>query len=167
MFLRSLRRPLCILAAAMVALPMLVAPLSPASADGSKEDKIAEREEVDQQLEDLRIELSDVNEDLSETYLALAETELLIPQAQADLEQAQSELEDAREEDRIIGERLTAAEAEEERLSGDVQEGQDEVDTSNEELASVALNAYKGGGCRTRPRSTSAMPHRRTRSTIR
>lgn len=146
MFLRSLRRPLCILAAAMVALPMLVAPLSPASADGSKEDKIAEREEVDQQLEDLRIELSDVNEDLSETYLALAETELLIPQAQADLEQAQSELEDAREEDRIIGERLTAAEAEEERLSGDVQEGQDEVDTSNEELASVALNAYKGGG---------------------
>ena len=146
MVLSSLRRPLCMLAAALVALPMLVAPMSPASADGSKEDKIAEREEVDQQLEDLRIELSDVNEDLSGTYLALAETELLIPQAQADLEEAQRELEDAREEDRIIGERLTAAQAEEERLSGEVEEGQVEVDTSNEELASVALNAYKGGG---------------------
>src|SRR5699024_3315355 len=71
MSLRSLRRPLCMLAAAMVAMPMLMtAPLSPASADGSKEDKIAEREEVDRQLEDLRIELSDVNEELSETYLA-------------------------------------------------------------------------------------------------
>ena len=147
MSLRSLRRPLCMLAAAMVAMPMLMtAPLSPASADGSKEDKIAEREEVDRQLEDLRIELSDVNEELSETYLALAETELLIPQAQADLEEAQRELEKAREEDRIIGERLTAAEAEEERLSGEVEEGQEEVDTSNEELASTALDAYKGGG---------------------
>lgn len=147
MSLRSLRRPLCMLAAAMVAMPMLMtAPLSPASADGSKEDKIAEREEVDRQLEDLRIELSDVNEELSETYLALAETELLIPQAQADLEEAQRELEKAREEDRIIGERLTAAEAEEERLLGEVEEGQEEVDTSNEELASTALDAYKGGG---------------------
>ncbi|WP_394216858.1 peptidoglycan DD-metalloendopeptidase family protein [Brachybacterium vulturis] len=146
MVLNSLRRPLCILAAALVALPMLVAPMSPASADGSKEDKIAEREEVDRQLEDLRIELSDVSEDLSETYLALAETELLIPQAQEDLEEAQRELEAAREEDRIIGERLAAAQAEEERLSGEVEEGQEEVDTSSEELASVALNAYKGGG---------------------
>ncbi|MDN5898925.1 MAG: peptidoglycan DD-metalloendopeptidase family protein [Brachybacterium sp.] len=146
MFLRSLRRPLCMLAAALVALPMLVAPMSPASADGSKDDKIAEREEVDQQLEDLRIELSDVNEDLSDTYLALAETELLIPQAQEDLEEAQTELEEAREEDRIIGERLTTAQDEEERLSGEVEEGQEEVDSSNEELASVALNAYKGGG---------------------
>ena len=147
MSLRSLRRPLCMIAAAMVAMPMLVtAPLSPASADGTKEDKIAERAEVDRQLEDLRIELSDVNEELSETYLALAETELLIPQAQADLEEAQRELEKAREEDRIIGERLTAAEAEEERLSGEVEEGREEVDTSNEELASTALDAYKGGG---------------------
>ncbi|ATG51612.1 metalloendopeptidase [Brachybacterium vulturis] len=146
MVLNSLRRLLCILAAALVALPLLVAPMSPASADGSKEDKIAEREEVDRELEDLRIELSDVNEDLAETYLALAETELLIPQAQADLEEAQRELEAAREEDRLIGERLAAAQAEEERLSGEVEEGREEVDTSNEELASVALNAYKGGG---------------------
>src|SRR5699024_3592660 len=89
---------------------------------------------------------SDVNEELSDTYIALAETELLIPEAQADLEEAQRELEKAREEDRIIGERLSAAQAEEERLSGEVEEGQEEVDTSNEELASTALDAYKGGG---------------------
>lgn len=146
MVLNSLRRPLCMLAAALVAMPMLVAPMPMASADGSKEDKIAERAEVDRQLEDLRIELSDVNEDLSDTYLALAETELLIPQAQQDLEEAQAELEDAREEDRLTGERLTAAQEEEKRLSGEVEEGQAEVDSSNEELATVALNAYKGGG---------------------
>lgn len=141
-----LRRPLSMIAAALVALPMLATPISPAMAEGSKEDKIAEREEVDQQLEDLRIELDDVSGELADTYIALAETELLIPQAQQDLEEAQAELEEAREEDRLIGERLSTAQEEEERLSGAVEEGQEEVDRSGGELATVALTAYKGGG---------------------
>ena len=141
-----LRRPLSMIAAVLVALPMLATPISPAMAEGSKEDKIAEREEVDQQLEDLRIELDDVSGELADTYIALAETELLIPQAQQDLEEAQAELEEAREEDRLIGERLSTAQEEEERLSGAVEEGQEEVDRSGGELATVALTAYKGGG---------------------
>jgi murein DD-endopeptidase MepM/ murein hydrolase activator NlpD len=143
----SLRRSLCLLSAAAVAAAgMLIGPVAPASAEGSKDDKIAEREEVDRKLEDLRIELNDVNEDLADTYIDLAETELLIPQAQQDLEDAQADLEEAQEEDRKIGERLTEAEAEEERLSGEVDEGQEEVDRSDDELATVALSAYKGGG---------------------
>ena len=141
-----LRRPLSMIAAALMVLPMLMMPVSPAAAEGTKDDKIAERSEIDQQLEDLRIELNDVNTELAETYLALAETELLIPQAQEDLEVAQAELVEAREEDRIIGERLTTAQGEEERLSGEVEEGQEEVDRSGGELATVALTAYKGGG---------------------
>lgn len=143
---RSLRRPLSLLAAAILAAGMLSVPVSPASAEGSKDDKIAEREEVDQQLEDLRIELNDVNSDLADTYLALAETELLIPQAQQDLEDARVALGEAQEEDRKVGERLTEAEEEEKRLSGEVETGQEEVDRSDEELATVALSAYKGGG---------------------
>ena len=111
MTVRSLRRSLCLIAAAAMAIaPMLAGPVSPASAEGSKDDKIAERAEVDQQLEDLRIQLDDVNEELADTYLALAETELLIPEAQQDLEDAQAALEEAQEEDRAIGERLTDAE---------------------------------------------------------
>lgn len=103
---RSLRRPLSLLAAAAIlAAGMLTGPLSPASAEGSKDDKIAERAEVDQQLEDLRIELNDVNDDLAGTYLALAETELLIPQAQQDLEDARVALGEAQEEDRKVGDR--------------------------------------------------------------
>lgn len=144
---RSLRRPLSLLAAAAVlAAGMLIGPLSPASAEGSKDDKIAERAEVDQQLEDLRIELNDVNDDLADTYLALAETELLIPQAQQDLEDARVALGEAQEDDRKVGERLTEAEEEERRLSGEVETGQEEVDRSDDELATVALSAYKGGG---------------------
>lgn len=144
---RSLRRPLSLLAAAAVlAAGMLTGPVSPASAEGSKDDKIAERAEVDQQLEDLRIELNDVNDDLADTYLALAETELLIPQAQQDLEDARVALGEAQEEDRKVGERLTEAEEEERRLSGEVETGQEEVDRSDDELATVALSAYKGGG---------------------
>lgn len=144
---RSLRRPLSLLAAAAIlAAGMLTGPLSPASAEGSKDDKIAERAEVDQQLEDLRIELNDVNDDLADTYLALAETELLIPQAQQDLEDARVALGEAQEEDRKVGERLTEAEEEERRLSGEVETGQEEVDRSDDELATVALSAYKGGG---------------------
>lgn len=144
---RSLRRPLSLLAAAAIlAAGMLTGPLSPASAEGSKDDKIAERAEVDQQLEDLRIELNDVNDDLADTYLALAETELLIPQAQQDLEDARVALGEAQEEDRKVGERLTEAEEEERRLSGEVETGQEEVDRSDGELATVALSAYKGGG---------------------
>ncbi|MGO3209455.1 MAG: peptidoglycan DD-metalloendopeptidase family protein [Brachybacterium sp.] len=141
-----LRRPLCMLAAALMVLPMLMMPVSPASAEGTKEDKIAERSVIDQKLEDLRIELNDVNTELAETYLALAETELLIPQAQEDLELAQAELEEAREDDRIVGERLTTAQKEEQRLSGEVEEGKEEVERSGGELATVALTAYKGGG---------------------
>ena len=145
---RSLRRPLSLLAAAAIlAAGMLTDPVvSPASAEGSKDDKIAERVEVDQQLEDLRIELNDVNDDLADTYLALAETELLIPQAQQDLEDARVALGEAQEEDRKVGERLTEAEEEERRLSGEVETGQEEVDRSDDELATVALSAYKGGG---------------------
>ncbi|GAP79294.1 peptidase, M23/M37 family [Brachybacterium sp. SW0106-09] len=145
---RSLRRPLSLLAAAAIlAAGMLTGPVvSPATAEGSKDDKIAERAEVDQQLEDLRIELSDVNDDLAGTYLALAETELLIPQAQQDLEDARVALGEAQEEDRKVGERLTEAEEEERRLSGEVETGQEEVDRSDDELATVALSAYKGGG---------------------
>ena len=144
---RSLRRPLSLLAAAAIlAAGMLTGPLSPASAEGSKDDKIAVRTEVDQQLEDLRIELNDVNDDLADTYLALAETELLIPQAQQDLEDARVALGEAQEEDRKVGERLTEAEEEERRLSGEVETGQEEVDRSDDELATVALSAYKGGG---------------------
>ena len=145
---RSLRRPLSLLAAAAIlAAGMLTGPVvSPASAEGSKDDKIAERVEVDQQLEDLRIELNDVNDDLADTYLALAETELLIPQAQQDLEDARVALGEAQEEDRKVGERLTEAEEEERRLSGEVETGQEEVDRSDDELATVALSAYKGGG---------------------
>ena len=145
---RSLRRPLSLLvAAAILAAGMLTGPVvSPASAEGSKDDKIAERAEVDQQLEDLRIELNDVNDDLADTYLALAETELLIPQAQQDLEDARVALGEAQEEDRKVGERLTEAEEEERRLSGEVETGQEEVDRSDDELATVALSAYKGGG---------------------
>ena len=141
-----LHRPLSMVAAALVALPMLMTPISPAMAEGSKEDKIAERDEVEQQLEDLRIELNDVSEELADTYIALAETELLIPEAQQELEEAQAELEEAREEDRLIGQRLTDAEEEEQRLSGQVEEGREEVDRSGGELATVALTAYKGGG---------------------
>ena len=145
---RSLRRPLSLLAAAAIlAAGMLTGPVvSPASAEGGKDDKIAERAEVDQQLEDLRIELNDVNDDLADTYLALAETELLIPQAQQDLEDARVALGEAQEEDRKVGERLTEAEEEERRLSGEVETGQEEVDRSDDELATVALSAYKGGG---------------------
>jgi murein DD-endopeptidase MepM/ murein hydrolase activator NlpD len=141
-----LRRPLAMLATALIAVSLLAAPIGPAAAEGTKDDKIAERAEVDRQLEDLRIELDDVNTELADTYLALAETELLIPQAQEDLEEAQLALEQAREDDRIIGERLEEAQAEEERLSGEVEQKQEEVERSGGELATVALDAYKGGG---------------------
>ncbi|GAA1302965.1 MAG: peptidoglycan DD-metalloendopeptidase family protein [Brachybacterium tyrofermentans] len=150
MSLRSpsvLHRPLAIAATAMLVLTTMVAgPLSPATADGDKDQKISERATIDQQLEDLRIDLGGVNDDLADTYMALAETELLIPQAQQDLEDAQAELEAAQENDREIGERLTAAQDEEELLSGQVESGRDEVDSSDEELSQIAMDAYKGGG---------------------
>ena len=146
MLLRRLHRPLSLLAAgALLVVPTLGLPGS-AWAAPTKEDKIAERESVDQQLEDLRLELEGVNDDLASTYLALAETELQIPIAQQDLEDAQAELAAAQEDDRLTGERLAAAEEEEAELSGEVEDGQVEVDRSDEELSQIALEAYKGGG---------------------
>ncbi|MEE1649641.1 peptidoglycan DD-metalloendopeptidase family protein [Brachybacterium sp. J144] len=146
MLLRRLHRPLSLLAVgALLVVPALGLPGS-AWAAPTKEDKIAERESVDQQLEDLRLELEGVNDDLASTYLALAETELQIPIAQQDLEDAQAELAAAQEDDRVTGERLAAAEEAEAELSGEVEDGQVEVDRSDEELSQIALEAYKGGG---------------------
>ncbi|MGY5765983.1 murein hydrolase activator EnvC family protein [Brachybacterium sp. DNPG3] len=143
----ALRRGLCALAAVSLTLvPLLAGPMPGALADGEKDQKIAERASIDQQLDDLRIELADVNEDLAQTYLDLAETELLIPEAQQDLEDAQDELEAAREEDRQVGERLESAQEEEAQLTEEVDSGQDEVDRSDEELAEIAISAYKGSG---------------------
>lgn len=144
---RFLHRPLSALAvASLLIVPVLSVPSPSAHAEGTKDEKIAERARVNEELEDLRIELGGVNEDLAETYLALAETELEIPQAQQDLEDAQAELAAAQEEDRKTGERLTAAVSEEERLAEEVETGRQEVDRSDSELAEVALDAYKGGG---------------------
>src|SRR5699024_3241631 len=121
MSLRSLRRPLSELTVALLVLvPLLAGPTPSAFAEGSKEDKIAEREEVDQELEDLRLELGGVNDELADTYLALAETELEMPKTHDSIDEAREDLAQAREEDRLTGERLEAAEEEEERLSGEV-----------------------------------------------
>lgn len=73
MSLRSpsiLRRPLAIAATAMMVLTTMVAgPLSPATADGDKDQKISERATIDQQLEDLRIDLGGVNDGDGSTYI--------------------------------------------------------------------------------------------------
>lgn len=143
---RLLRRPLCVLASAlMVLFPLLAVPTT-ALAEGSKDDKIAERDSIEQQLEDLRLELDGVNDDLADTYMDLAETELLIPQAQDALDDAREELAIAEEEDREVGERLSEAQDEEKELEDEVAAGQDEVDRTDDELAQVALSAYKGAG---------------------
>lgn len=143
---RLLRRPLCVLASALMVLSPLLAVPTPAIAEGSKDDKIAERDSIEQQLEDLRLELDGVNDDLADTYMDLAETELLIPQAQDALDDAREELAIAEEEDREVGERLSKAQDEEKELEDEVAAGQDEVDRADDELAQVALSAYKGAG---------------------
>lgn len=143
---RPLRRTLSLAATALLVVAPVLAMPGAALAEGTKDDKIAERRTVDQQLEDIRLELEGVNDDLADTYLELAETELLIPQAQQALDDAREELSIAEEEDRIVGERLSDAEDEEQRLEDEVAEGQDEVDRSDGELSQVALDAYKGAG---------------------
>lgn len=147
MSIRALHRPLSGFTAALLVLVALLAAPSPgALAEGDKDEKISERAEIDRELEDLRLELGGVQDELADTYLALAETELQIPQAQQALDEARAELAEAREEDRLTGDRLEAAEDEEAKLSGAVEEGQEEVDRSDGELAQVAITAYKGGG---------------------
>lgn len=132
--------------AALAITQVVAAPLPPAFADGSKQDKVDRRQQIDEKLEDLKLQLDDVNGDLAQTYLDLAETELRIPQAQTDLEKARTAQREAEKKDRETGKRLTAAQEEEQRLSGEVESGQHDVDRSSEELSQVALQAYKRGG---------------------
>lgn len=143
---RLLRRPLSIAASALLVLSPLLAMPPSALAEGDKEDKIGEQETVKQKLEDIRLELDGVNDDLADTYMELAETELLIPEAQQALDDARAELAEAEDEDRKVGERLSAAEDEEKELEAEVTSGKDEVDRTDGEMAQVALSAYKGAG---------------------
>lgn len=139
-------RLVALLAVLVVLLPVLALPAPGARAEGSKGDKIKQRETVDQKLEDLKLSLNDVNADLRTTYLDLAETELLIPTAQDDLEDARRAVSRAEKKDRRIGDRLDDAQDEERRLSKEVDSGNKDIDESDEQLAEVALEAYKGGG---------------------
>lgn len=123
---------------------LVVAPL-PAHAD-DKDDKVAQKQEIDRKIGDLRIQLSDVDQTLSDTYLALARTELEIPNAQKALDDARQELQDAQKADKDTGQRLQGAQDEEKRLTGQADKGQQEVDRSDEEITRLSLDAYKGGG---------------------
>lgn len=142
-----LRRALSLLAVLVVLLPLgILQPLSPAHAEGDKDDKIRQKADIDRQIEDIRGQLLDVDQDLSDTYLALARTELEIPVAQQALDDAQREAETARRADEDAQRRLDTAVREQERLEGEVQTGQVEVDRSDEEMKRISLDAYKGGG---------------------
>jgi murein DD-endopeptidase MepM/ murein hydrolase activator NlpD len=135
-----------LLAILMVTSHLMIVPATSAFADGDKDDKIKERDEVDSRLDDVRADLEGVNSDLADTYLDLAETEDEIPKAQAALKDAQDELAEAEEEDRKTGERLTEAQDEEKELTTQVDEGKEEVDSSNDQLDEAALASYKGSG---------------------
>lgn len=140
-------RALSVAAALALAVTPTLLPMDSALAEpDTKDAKVAEREKINERLERLRFEIDDVSVELQNTYLALAETEMLIPDAQEILDDARAELAAAQEEDRKIGERLKAAEQEEDRLTQEVEQGRAAVDSGNEELASVALESYKGGG---------------------
>lgn len=140
-------RSLAVLAAGalMLQIAALGGPLPSAHAE-DKDDKVKQKQEVDQRIDELRGELTDVNADLSETYLALARTELEIPNAQQRLTDAQTELATARDEDERTGERLRTAQEEEQTLSGQVEQGRADVTESDEKMDQAALAAYKGGG---------------------
>src|SRR5690606_33523780 len=100
---RPARRALLAALSAAVLVTQLALGTPASLAEGDKDDKIAERESIDQQLEDLRVGLEGTNQDLADTYVALAETELLIPQAQQELEDAQAASAEAEEENRQAG----------------------------------------------------------------
>ncbi|MCL6423908.1 peptidoglycan DD-metalloendopeptidase family protein [Brachybacterium sp. JHP9] len=147
----AVHRPLRFLAPFALAVALMggqavVAPLDLARAEGTKQEKEQERTTIQQQLDDIRLQLDDVDADLADTYLALADTELRIPTAQKSLEDAQAELAKAQQHDKEVGDRLSAAQAEEARLTSQVEQGKVEIDSSDEKLSQVALQAYKGGG---------------------
>ncbi|MFC0676105.1 peptidoglycan DD-metalloendopeptidase family protein [Brachybacterium hainanense] len=145
--LQPTRRLLCAaLAAGLLVSQLLLAGTVPSFAEGDRDDKVAEKASVDQQLEDVRVSLEGTNQDLADTYVALAETELRIPEAQQALEDAQAAQATAEEENRLAGERLQTAQDELDRLTSEVETGKAEVDASDEQLAQIALDAYKGGG---------------------
>lgn len=137
-------RLLVALTAALVAAQGLVV-LVPASAE-DKDDKIKQKQAVDQKIDSLRGELADVDEDLSTTYLALARTELEIPEAVKELEGARAELASARREDEETGKRLTSAQSEEKSLQEKAEATAESADRSDEQLTRVSLDAYKGTG---------------------
>lgn len=129
----------------VLALASAAGPLAPAHAE-DKDDKITRKQQIDQQIADLRGQLSDVNQNLTDTYLALARTELEIPDAQKNLDEAQQQAEQARQADEETGRRLDEAQKEEDRLQGVAQQGQQEVQRSDEQVRQLSLDAYKGGG---------------------
>ncbi|MCS6710981.1 peptidoglycan DD-metalloendopeptidase family protein [Brachybacterium sp. EF45031] len=145
--IRSVRRRVATaLSASALVLACLASVSTPVLAEGSREEKEQEKQQVDRQIEELRIELDDVNADLRDTYLALAQTELQIPQAQSDLENAQQALADARQKDQETGRRLAAAQQEEKDLEAQAEQGRQQIDSADSELSALALEAYKGGG---------------------
>ncbi|MCI9889681.1 peptidoglycan DD-metalloendopeptidase family protein [Micrococcales bacterium 31B] len=143
--LRRLHRPVMVVLSAA----MLLSVASPAYADdiidpNDKAAVAARQAAVTQQLQVVTGTVDSMTTEVAAAYTQLNKTETQIPVARANLENAQRDLADAQEKDRLTGLRLTAAEAEEKKLVGDVQTSQAQSAEAKSAVGRIAVDAYMG-----------------------
>lgn len=114
-----------------------------ASAD-DKSDLQAQQQQQEEELESLQSSLEGVDTDLQEIYIQLEETKTQIPIAESELKIAQSELAEAERDQQSVAAQLDAAQAELADISDAIAQGQEELETTRNNLGEIARSHYRG-----------------------
>ncbi len=136
----------CILAAGLLCGGVSLAlPAGPVAAD-TKDDLIRKREENRKEREKLESQLEGVDGDLSAVYLKLEDTRTQLSIANDQLAQAEADLAAAQRTQENTAARLTSAEAEQERITEEIDETSERIDGTRGALAEVVRTSYRTGG---------------------
>lgn len=136
----------CILAAGLLCGGVgVVLPAGPVAAD-TKDDLIRKREENRKEREKLESQLEGVDADLSAVYLKLEDTRTQLSIANDQLAQAEADLLAAQRTQENTAARLTSAEAEQARITKEIDDTSERIDGTRNALAEVVRTSYRTGG---------------------
>lgn len=115
-------------------------------------DRLAQAQKQSQQAQQqLEASLEGIDASLAKLYVDLRQTESQIPVAQAALSAAQAKQAEAERNHQTLVDRLQVARSQSEQVAAQIEAGQAQIEASRNEIAQIALRAFRGEAQNTSP----------------
>jgi murein DD-endopeptidase MepM/ murein hydrolase activator NlpD len=126
---------------AMAALLAVLMPVTSLSANPREE-----KDRVDERVEELTREFEGLDEELARVIAEKESAEEAMPEAEDALTQAQDELDEARRKDEELAARMTSAQNAQEDLRSQIDDGEQEMEDSQQAVSKIGRQAYQNSG---------------------